>query len=289
MGIERVGLVTCRRLPDLTPDDRVLAAELRRRGIEATPLIWDDDSVAWDAFDRVIVRSCWDYYLHADKFRPWLDRLAACGAHVLNPVPVLRDNMHKGYLRRLANAGVATAPTAWVPQGEPVDLVALLRARRWPRAVVKPAVSAGAHQTWIVDAHEAADKQALLDDLTDTGDVLVQAFLPAIETQGEWSLIFFDGVYSHAVLKTPQAGEFRVQAEHGGATRAAVAPAAMREQCASILDLIDEPLLYARVDGLDLDGTFTLMELELIEPELFFRNDPQAAARLADTLLARSA
>ena len=285
MKVERVGLVTCERLADLTEDDRLLAAELRRRGIEAMALIWDDDRVAWETFDRVIVRSCWDYYHHAERFRAWLDRLEACGARVLNPVPVMRENMHKGYLRRLADAGVATVPTVWVSRGSRLALPQLLADQGWSRAVVKPAVSAGAHKTWIVDAHEAIDKQPLLDELTDAGDTLVQAFLPAIGTQGEWSLIFFDGVYSHAVLKTPQAGEFRVQREHGGATQAAMPPLALREQCARILDRIDAPLLYARVDGIDLNATFTLMELELIEPELFFLKDPQAAARFVDALL----
>jgi hypothetical protein len=284
-----VGLVTCRTIPALTDDDQLLLPALAAHGIEGVPAVWDDPQVAWETFDCVVVRSCWDYYHRPQEFLAWLDRLDTCAARVWNPVSILRENSHKGYLRRLADAGVPTVPTAWLARGSQTVLRDLLHERGWSRAVVKPAVSAGAHKTWVVGVADADAKQAPLDELVAAGDVLVQPFLPTIETAGEWSVVFCGGSYSHAVLKHPRPGEFRVQNDFGGSARSVAASGALQAQCRRILDQIEGACLYARVDGIELEGVFTLMELELIEPALFFSTDALAASRFVDALLALAA
>lgn len=284
LAARKIGLVTCRKVPDLTPDDRLLASELRQRGAEAFPVLWDDESADWGAFDGLVIRSVWDYHHRVDEFRAWLDRLERAQARVSNPAPLVRWNLHKSYLEELAAAGVPVVPTLRLARGSQADLGALLAEQGWRRAVVKPAVSASAHETWLVGIEEAGERQAPFAALLAGRDLLVQRFEPAIRERGEWSLLFFGGAYSHAMLKRPGAGDFRVQKELGGSSTLTVPPAGLIEQAQGILAQLREPPLYARVDGIDLDGTFTLMELELIEPVLFLGSHPQAPARLADAL-----
>jgi hypothetical protein len=280
----RVGLITCAKLPTLNDDDRLLGASLRARGIDAIPLLWDDKTLAWDSFEALVLRSCWDYHYRVDEFRAWLGRLEACDAKLWNPVPLVRENLHKGYLKRLAQAGVSVVPTLHLARGEAPHLAALLAERGWGEAVVKPAVSASAHETWTVGVENAVAMQARFDKLLAAGDVLVQPFMPTVKSHGEWSLVFLGGELSHAVLKIPRPGDFRVQEEFGGSVRVALPSARLRQDCETILERLEHPWLYARVDGIEVAGRFMLMELELIEPFLFLGSEPAAADRLASAV-----
>jgi glutathione synthase/RimK-type ligase-like ATP-grasp enzyme len=265
-----IALVTCARLPQLTEDDCLLAAALREGGAEARAVVWDDPTVDWTSFDAIVIRSTWDYHLRIDEFLAWLDHLEACGARVWNPVPLLRWNADKSYLRGL---DVPRVPTAFVRRGG--DVRAAMREHGWHRAVVKPNVSATAFETFIVEDGQSCPSSGLA-----TRDVLVQPFIDEVVRDGEWSLLFFGGVYSHAVLKRARAGDFRVQNDFGGTAEVREPDAAIVEGAARALAAA-APALYARVDGVVIAGVFTLMELELIEPVLFLREHPEAAARLA--------
>jgi len=237
-----IALVTWRGLPEGTPDEQLVALALEARGAEARHVAWDDPGVDWTSFDAVVLRSCWDYHKRVDEFRAWLDRLPP---RVFNPVEVVRWNMDKRYLRGLP---VPVVPTEVVPRGEPLQ--------RWPRTVAKPLVSASAWRTHVVEDGEVTEE-----------DMIVQPFVEEI-ADGEWSLIFFRDQFSHAVLKRPQVGDFRVQQELGGSADPAMPEPAIIEQAANVLRL-RPGMLYARVDGVVIEGVFTLMELELIEPSLF--------------------
>ncbi|HEU4700043.1 MAG TPA: hypothetical protein VFS40_12750 [Gemmatimonadales bacterium] len=287
-----LAFATYAAVPALQPDDERLAAALARRGGGVTAAAWNDPAVTWDAFDAVVLRSTWDYYLDPAGFRAWLDAREAAGTPVLNPPPVVRWNLDKRYLRDLAGRGVAVVPTRWVEPGEPADLAALLAETGWDAVVVKPAVSAAAHETWRTARASAAADDARFRALA-AGTVLVQPYLPEIEREGEWSLLFFGGAFSHAVRKRPRAGDFRVQPQHGGVTTLETPPAALREAAERVLAAAGEAtgcgaaaLAYARVDGCVVDGAFRLMELEVIEPTLFFTQAPEAAERAAAALLA---
>lgn len=298
-----IALATAADLPALVDDDSSFLAALRDRGVTATPVVWSDESVAWDDFDAVVIRSTWDYYRRPDEFAAWIDRVDAASPTVLNPPETLRWNRHKFYLRDLAARGVDTFPTEYVQRGADASLAAVFERRDWDEAVVKPAVSAGAFETKRIARGEAATEQPWFDDLLADRDVLVQEFADGI-TAGEWSLVFFDGDYSHAVLKRPEAGDFRVQEDHGGSVAAETPSESLRERASEVVDAVraerggDVPL-YARVDGIERaepkrfeDTTrggpaFRLLEVELIEPELFFRVDADAGERLAEALLDR--
>lgn len=280
----RIAFVTWRELAAITSGDRLAAAELRRMGLTVEAAVWDDPGVAWEAYAAVIIRSCWDYHLRPAEFSRWLDRLESAGVRVWNPPALLRWNMDKAYLRDLQARGVAIPPTAILEPGATADLAALLTRHGWERAVVKPRVSATAFNTWLTTAATAAaenDRFAAL--LADRG-ALVQPFVDEVVADGEWSLMFFGGRYSHAVLKRAAPGDFRVQDDFGGTVEPALAPPWLVAEARRILDCLDNPPLYARVDGVVAGGRLLLMELELIEPWLFFAADPVAPQRFAAAL-----
>ena len=284
----RIGIATCARVPDLTPDDRLLVDELLRRGVDTRAVLWDDPSVSWATFDSVVIRSCWDYQLRTGPFLAWVASLEEAGVPLWNPAGLVRWNHHKGYLQDLERSGVAIVPTVFLERGARASFAELLTERGWTEAVIKPAVSASANRTSRVSIESAAPAQEALDALLADGDVLVQRFLPEIASLGEWGLIFFGGTFSHALLKRPASGDFRVQTELGGSAVRQDPPPGILAQAQEVARRIPEPWLYARIDGVDLGGVFTLMELELIEPFLFLADEPLAPVRLADALTART-
>lgn len=287
----RVAFVTYHRYPALADDDRLAVAALAEIGIAAEPAVWDDPAVPWGAFDAIVLRSCWDYHLRPDRFRAWLDVVEAAGVPVWNPLALLRWNMDKRYLRELEARGVAVPPTVWVEHGGGgggPGLGELLRERGWDEAVVKPAISADGEGTWRVHARDAGRLDERLRAAAAQGPVMVQRFLPELGRQGEWSCVFFAGAFSHAVLKHPAAGEFRVQSRFGGTAAAARPTAALVDGAHHALRQAPAAdWLYARVDGVLLDGALTLLELEMLEPSLFFEADRAAPARFAAALARR--
>ncbi|HEY4324465.1 MAG TPA: hypothetical protein VGN20_10780 [Mucilaginibacter sp.] len=269
--------VTDSKKKDLTADDYAAAACLEAAAITVAAACWDDGNVNWESFDAIIIRSTWNYYLKIDEFNHWLDRLAGLGCLVLNPVSVIRLNQDKKYLLYLSAAGKNIPALKYVPQNSCADISGILKENNWAQAVIKPAVSGGAYNTWVTSQSTAAADGARLNDLLKTGGYLIQKFIEEI-TEGELSLIFFNKVFSHAVLKKPKTGDFRVQKDHGGTVEDFYpSDKTIAEAAAFLLD-IQEPLLYARVDGVIINDAFYLMELELIEPALFFtknKNAPQ--------------
>jgi len=281
----KIAFVTHAGLPGLSADDLLAVEELRRRGAEVEPAVWDDPGVRWSAYQRVVIRSCWDYHLRPEAFLGWLDEMERRRTPLWNPASVVRGNVDKAYLADLAAAGLPVVPTVRLEKGEAADLAGLLDERGWTEAVIKPSVSASAFRTLRIGRGEAVAAQEKLTGLLASSGALVQPFLPEVQTGGEWSLIFLGGEYSHAVLKKPKAGDFRVQQELGGSADSAVPSQELVEQARRVLETIREPWLYARVDGVEIGGAFTLMELELIEPSLFLVADERAPARFAEAIL----
>ncbi|HEV2643145.1 MAG TPA: hypothetical protein VGT98_10575 [Candidatus Elarobacter sp.] len=286
----RVALATSAAHPDLTDDDRPLLATLAAHGIRAEPAVWNDPAVEWSEYAAVVIRSCWDYHYRADEFLAWVDALEAADVLLLNPPDVVRWNADKTYLRDLEAAGVRTVPTRWLDATHAQSLSAILEETGWRDAVIKPSVSASARDTWRVQHPPKSEHDARMRTLVERGTVLVQPYMDVIASQGELSLVFLDGRYSHAVLKRPKAGDFRVQTEHGGSVEEAYPNDRMVRQAADVLRAAPDVAmqsLYARVDGVIVDGELVLMELELIEPALYLSAHPRAAARLASAIARR--
>jgi hypothetical protein len=279
----RAALVTSSKLPNLTADDRLLLAPLAEHGIQAAPAIWDDDTVDWSSYDAIVLRSTWDYHLKPNEFLRWIHSLTDVNTKLWNPPALVRWNANKTYLRDLDAKGIAVVPTIWPEFIEPVTLHEKLKELGWTKAVVKPRISATAYRTQLITTENADSAQTLFEGLLDGPGVMVQKFMDSIIDEGEWSLMFFAGVFSHAVLKTPASGDFRVQSDFGGRDCLVDPPMHVLRSATQILQAV-EPTLYARVDGVVEDDQFHLMELELIEPALFLSSHSSAPARFAEAI-----
>lgn len=286
--IATIAIVTYYKAPDLTPDDALLVAPLAERGVRVVPAIWNDDAIDWSAFDAVVIRACWEYYREEDRFFAWLDQLDATGVPVWNSTATVRWNARKTYLQELAERGVRTIPSEHVEQGAATSLADIRARNEWGELVVKPVVSAGAFETWRVPARTTAADERRFAEFIASRDAIVQPFLPEI-ANGEWAFVFIRGELSHALLKRPVAGDFRVQPQYGGVTtREAPSPALVAQAAAmlrSVPEGVERAPLYARVDACEVNGELLLMELEIIEPQLFFRSAPDSAARFADAVV----
>jgi glutathione synthase/RimK-type ligase-like ATP-grasp enzyme len=278
-----IALATSSKYPNLTDDDRLLVQPLAEHGLVAQPGIWTDHNFPWSSCDAVVIRSCWDYHLKSGEFLRWIASLEKAGIVVLNAPALIRWNTSKAYLRDLESRGVTIVPTVWPESGLPMDLRDCLQRLGWQKAVIKPRISATAYRTQLVIRNDARCAQDLFDDLRHGVGVMLQKFVDRISEEGEWSLIFFMGEFSHAVVKTPRAGDFRVQNDFGGISRTAEPPACAMESATRILRLL-EPTVYARVDGVVQDNQFLLMELELIEPALFLDSHPEAPSHFAKAI-----
>ena len=283
----RIALVTHAGLPDLDPDDLPLVPAFAALGARAEPVLWDDPAVDWSAFAAVLLRSPWDYFRRYEEFLAWCER-AAAESRLFNPPELVAWNTDKRYLVSLAERGAPVVPTAVLERGADADLASLAMARGWSEVIVKPAVSADSWETIHVGPERIAEGQAHLDRLLPGRAMLVQPFLPSVESHGERCLVFLDGELAHAVRKNPLTRGGRWAGLPEGVP---VTPTPEERAAAeTVLDLAcPERPLYARVDLVhDGAGAPLLLELELTEPTLFLEEHPGAADRLAAALLRRA-
>jgi hypothetical protein len=280
----RVALATS--IP-LTPSDRQLLEPLGALGFIAEAVIWSDPEIAWTKYAAVVIRSCWDYHHRLDEFLHWIDGLEAARVPVINGAGLLRWNASKTYLAELGARGVPIPPTTIVYRSATDEEAgAAIAALPSTALVIKPAVSATAYETWRASYPLQPADIVRLRALTVRGDVIVQTFIEEIASSGELSLVFFGGAYSHAARKTPRQGDFRVQLDHGGLLEIVDAPVGVIRQAEAILRHAPSVPTYARVDGIVVGGVFTLMELELIEPELYLFQASTAATHFAAAIAA---
>lgn len=283
----RVALVTCEAFPHLYEDDLLLVAALDEIGIDSRAAIWSDVSIDWLAFDALVIRSPWDYFERLQEFRAWLDARIASGVRMCNAGEILDWNFDKRYLQDLAAAGVSLVPTIVVARGESADVVALASARGWDEIVVKPTISGAAYRThrfWLDNADAYRDEIA--ETLLDRG-LLIQPFLPEILSAGELSLMFFDGIFSHAICKRPRQGDYRVQFQFGGTSETVAVREEWIQAARACIAAAPALPVYARVDGVIRDGSFLLMELEVFEPLMFLARAPEAPSRFARAIQRR--
>lgn len=259
------------------PEPPAIAAELRSLGHEAEVVVWHDRAVDWASFDLVVIRSTWDYFGRLEEYLDWADHVADV-SRIINSPKVIRWNSHKGYLLELGEAGIPVLPSLALAKGA-VDPVGRMLATGWGEVVIKPAVDGGAMRALKAPA-ASSEASTHLTTLVGAADTIVQPYAAGVEA-GEVSLFFFGGALSHAVRKVPKPGDYRVQALHGGSEEVHEATAAELDVAARAMELAPDCLVYARVDLIDVDGQPTLMELELIEPDLFLRMAPGSVERFA--------
>jgi len=282
----RLAIATSSMIPEIHPDDAHLAASLQSLGVETIACVWNDPAVDWSRYDAVLIRSTWDYFKHYAEFSAWLERLPI---PTINPKALVRWNSNKRYLPELAAQGIDIIPTR-IAAG--ADLRQALAPMSGQEVVVKPTISGTAWHTARGVAGDAAFEQAIAQ-LPAAFEYLIQPFVPEVVSAGELSLLFFDGQFSHAVIKRAAAGDYRVQSDFGG-TAEAIEPdagliASAKRAISAAGALGHSDVAYARVDGVLVDGSFLLMELEMIEPFLHLGARPDAAERFARHLHRRLA
>lgn len=274
-----VALVSCMALPEPDLDAAPLAAALDRVGLQYRVLGWDDPDADWASARMTIFRSSWNYPIHRDAFLAWAEATARV-TDLWNPLPVVRWNTHKSYLLELERRDIRVASTVLVARGSPRSLDEILHERGWPEVVVKPAVSCASFRTRHFRGAQLDDGESHLRELVVDGDVLVQQYLPSVHGYGERSLIWIDGEVTHSIRKSP-----RFEGESESVTSYAIEPTAEERALANraiavASDIIGEPILYGRADmARTPDGVPVIMELELIEPSLFFPQCPEALER----------
>jgi len=283
---KRVALITWAGLPEGTESEQLLLPHLVAAEVEASIVDWDA-ACDFARFDLVILRTCWDYHLRGPEFTEWLRR-TALAVPVLNDIEAVLWNRDKFYLRELQTPEILIAPTVFVCGNGSIQSEEWQQIRSWQKIVVKPAVSATAYKTWLFNGETLPDEDELKSKMQGE-PFLVQQFIPEIETQGEISFIYIDGAYSHAVLKRPAADDFRVQKDFGGSAEAFVPSAAQLKQANAIAAAVRYvgDSLYCRIDAVEKDGELILMEVELIEPELFLGLAEGAAERFAEAIAGR--
>ncbi|MBC8065516.1 MAG: hypothetical protein H7Y17_11840 [Chlorobia bacterium] len=276
----RIAVATCRPLPEPDVDEPLLLEALEKAGIVAEMTAWDDPSVAWDTYDACVVRSTWNYLDAPGEFADWI-REVSTKTLLLNPAEAMIPNIHKRYLLNLEKAGVKIVPTKVLGKGEEVERVDFFEGRA---IVIKPAISAGSWLTRkFIPSQFSEGVTFLAQNLTDQ-DMLVQPYLESVERREEIAWNWIDGEVTHGVRKSPRFDE-----GYEDVSNAVYPTDEDRQRLAHIMDRAPQNLLYARIDLMEDQGDWLLSELELIEPSLFFKQNPDAISKFIEALRRRVA
>jgi len=295
----RIAILTCRRLPSfvtweipdvpaLFEDDRRLIAAFQEQGDEAISVVWSDAGVDWRDYDLALLRSTWDYIDDRAGFLAALAVIERSSCRLYNPLDAVRWNSDKSYLFDLATWGIPIVPTLPVAPAGASQLQQQATAAGWERVVLKPRVGAGAADVRLTPAATIAATVAELTAARPNQPFLLQPLIESVISEGEWSFIFIAGAFSHALLKRPAPGDFRAHGIYDGVVVPAVPAPADLAQAEAIVAALPFDLLYARLDLVRIGHRLAIMELELIEPMLYFDHAPAAAGRLAQAARARA-
>jgi glutathione synthase/RimK-type ligase-like ATP-grasp enzyme len=280
----KIGLLTCEKLPELTVADQQLIPELAKHNIIAKAVIWSDKTVNWNDFDYLIFRNTWDYFEKETEFNLWLDQIERSGIKTLNAIEIIKQNKHKFYLREMEKEGILILPTIFIDKNANLNL-AEITPKYWKKAVIKPAFSAGSYLTTVFDASDIEKTNDEYTKIAQEKELLLQEFIPEIQTLGETSFIFFNKKFSHAINKKPIDGDFRVQSQFGGKYTLIQPSQELIDKAQKVVNTFDDKLLYARVDGIVIDTELHLMEIECIEPDLYFDISEGALERFVASII----
>lgn len=267
-------------------EDGLVQTALEKRGMNIHRINWDSKEMNWSDTRYILFRTTWDYYYRFQEFDLWLEHVKE-KTELINPYPLIRWNLDKHYLADLSKKGINIPPTRFIEAGEISSLEEIAAESGWVEIVLKPAVSGGGRHTYRFLTSESIKYESVYRSLIPNESLIIQEFQEQVVTRGEVALMLFNGKFSHAVLKKAKEGDFRVQDDFGG-TVVPFAPDSEQIEWAEHVVASCHPMpVYARVDAIwDNTNNLALAELELIEPELWFRNHPDATEKMADAVLA---
>lgn len=277
-----IAILTCSKFPDLYAKDQDLLLALRDMGLDAHPVVWDDAGLQPEAWDLFIFRNTWDYFEKKDHFFEFLSKLRELHKPTFNPLSVIEKNIHKFYLKDVRTHFEIIPTIFW--DADNVTSLEESIPQSWEQFVVKPAVSAGAFETRLYFRSEVDLAAGYYGSKLKEEDWLIQQYIPEIAEQGEISLLFIQKEFSHGVRKRPHSGDFRVQSIYGGKYEFYQPAYSLIETAKEFLHNIEEDLLFARIDGVIHKDKFLLMEVELIEPDLYYEFKVDAMSQLAEAI-----
>jgi glutathione synthase/RimK-type ligase-like ATP-grasp enzyme len=274
-----IAIATNDSYPHLIAGELLLPIAFQAVGITARPVVWNDPAIDWSQYDAVILRSCWGYHEHIPQFFTWLQTLEDLQLRIENSPSTIRWNAHKKYLLDLAERGVVIPPTTLIAQGDSAPLESILSNLSGNDYIIKPCYGAGASGILRTPKNPTSKTKNSYAALLQRSDVLIQSYIPEI-AQGELSAIFIGGTFSHAVLKIPKTGDFRSNSELGGSEQGITLDTETIAKLTEVYKKCAVKTLYARLDVVVNKDIMIVMELELIEPYLYFEHGEGAASRL---------
>lgn len=267
-------------------EDGLVQDALKAKGLRVIKKDWADPEFDWSTTKTALFRTTWDYFHRFNDFELWLNEVSA-QTTLINPPKQIKWNMDKHYLLDLAEKGVPIVPSHFLKRGTNQKLSAIHAELGWTETVLKPTVSGAGRHTYRLNPENYTDHELLFTELIQKEDFMLQPFQKRIMTDGEVSHIVLGGKYSHSIIKLAKKGDYRVQDDFGGTTALYAALPDEKAFAENVVSVCNPQPLYARVDVIwDNNGDLALGELELIEPELWFRHNDKAADKLADAILA---
>ncbi|MEO0570490.1 MAG: hypothetical protein AAF039_02220 [Bacteroidota bacterium] len=268
-------------------EDGLVAEALSNEGLKIALKSWADPLFDWTSTKYILIRTPWDYFERTDEFLQWFNATSKTTVFI-NSAALIRWNFDKNYLRGLEQKGIAIPKTYFISKGSKMTLKKALNLaeeafeRTCTSWVLKPCIAAGAFHTYRFTSSESATLEEKFQQLIIEGDFMLQEFQENILTQGEISLVLFGTTFSHAIVKKAKSGDFRVQDDYGGTVALHEASPKEIDFALRVVEACNELPVYARVDVLeDNKGKLVLAELEIFEPELWFRFQPESAQMLA--------
>lgn len=280
-----IAFLSTDNLEDFFVYDELLIPFFEKRGWSVETVSWHSTSTNWDKFNYVIVRSTWDYQQHSGDFLACLKGIDTSSAVLLNPLPLMQWNIEKHYLKDLQGKGVPIVETMWGSEFNNNVIEEAFAQFGCDTVVIKPTLSANADDTFKLSAADWHVQEKALYNTFQRRDFMIQPFLSSVVDEGEYSLFYFGGEFSHAIKKVPQKGDFRVQEEHGGSLHSIAVDSEQLAIAEKALAAMPCDALYARVDLVKQNNHWAIMELELIEPSLYFNLDPQSPLRFVEALV----
>ena len=266
---------------DFVIDDEHAIAPLAALGWQVSTVSWRQTAVPWSHFEAVVIRSTWDYWNDVPAFLAALARIDR-QTRLANPLDLVRWNLAKTYLRDLQDKGIGVVPTTWLDGLEPAAVARYAAQLGSDDLVIKPVVGANGQDAFRISPRDDLQRLREIAACFNGRACMLQPFRDNVLAEGEYSLFFFSGEYSHAILKVPAVGEFRSQEERGAEILSIVPEVKLLERGRRALAAVAPTPLYARIDFVrEAAGDFEVMELELIEPSLYLRTDPEAPGRFA--------
>ncbi len=294
LKMKDITLLTCRAyfkpnkitpyIANILKEEQLLKAALEKQGFSVEITHWDNPTYNWSATRAVLFRTIWDYFERFDEFWMWLEKINT-QTKLINSYDLVKWNIDKHYLKDLSSWGIEIVPTYFADQGSKNKLLEIAQTNQWKDLVIKPAISASAFKTYKILENDIENNEELFSALLSERDMLIQPFFKTIGELGEASLMVFDGKFTHAILKKAKPGDFRVQDDFGGTVHDYIPTKEEINFAEKVFASCKTNPIYGRVDIVwDNDKNFYLSELEIIEPELWIRNHPKSAEKIAEAV-----